>query len=289
MTSETSRPKTLDNGAAEDHARYRVPAVEKAITILAALARHKQGLGITELHTTLRLPKASVFMILMTLEQHRLIQKTGTGRYVVGVRLFELGSSFLEHLDIVEIARPHLVHLMGSTGLTTHLAILDDGEVLIVSKHEPNSFIRFSTFPGSRNPIHTSSLGKAMAAYLPEIEVERMLERQGMARYTPNTITSLDGFKQTLELVRQNGYSLEEEEEELNIGCIGAPIVGSEGSIAGAISITGLMSQLPASLIPTLAQEVRMCAANISIELGARAASPLGLLDGATRDVPSRS
>ncbi len=249
--------------------RYRVPAVEKALAILEVLAKSSDGLGISELHAALNIPKATVFMILVTLEQHRIIHKVGAGRYAIGVRLFELGNSFVQHLDIVEKARPRLAHLMATTGLTTHLGILDDGEVLIVDKHEPNSFIRFSSYPGLRSPIHTCSLGKAMSAYLPETELEQIVKRHGMARYTSKTITDLDGFMLALADVRRQGYAIEDEEEEPNIGCIGAPVFDGSGRIAGAISVTGLISQLPPAPATVLGQAVRATADQISVELGA--------------------
>lgn len=252
-----------------ENGRYHVPALEKAIAILDLLARSDKPLGITELHANLNIAKATIFTILVTLEHHQIIRRAGAGGYAIGPRLYELGNAFVGNLDIVQIAQPHLADLMARTELTTNLAMLDRGEVLIVDRLEPPSFIRFWTFPGLRIPIHTCALGKAIAAYLPASQVEEIVEWRGMVRYTEKTITSLPELKKALEAVRARGYAIEDEEGELNVGCIGAPIFDASRRVVAAVSVTGLISRLRPWPAPELGATVRSAADRISLSLGA--------------------
>src|SRR5699024_2783109 len=121
---------------------------------------------ITEIHKELDISKTTVFSTLKVLEYHDMVKKNEKGQYKIGVKLYELGMSYISEVDMVKIARPHLQKLMEETGYTVHLGVIDEGELLYVDKVEPNSFIRFSTFPGLRSDFHITSLGKVITAYL---------------------------------------------------------------------------------------------------------------------------
>lgn len=273
--------------SSEKKARYRVPAVEKAVAILEALARSDKPLGLAACSTSLQIPKATVFLLLATLEHHQLITRTDGGGYVIGPRLYELGNAYTGTLSIVSVAQPHLAELMARTKLTTNLAILDGGKVLIVDRLEAPAFIRFWTYPGLHLPIHASALGKAMAAYLPPLELEHILALHGMPRLTEKTMTNFETFSQALEGIRARGYAIEDEEGELSVGCIGAPVFDPMGRVAGAVSITSLISQLPPWPAAELGDMVRQTADRISLGLGGR---PIGLpaRSGATTTLEAR-
>src|SRR3954451_17171660 len=145
---------------------YSVPALEKAVAILELIARSGRDLSASEIYTALAIPKATAFMVLNSLERHAIVKKSRDNHYSIGVKLYELGNAYISNLDIVQVSRPHLVDLMRETGFAAHLAIVLDARVLFIDKVEPNTFTRFSTFPGMRADIHISSFGKAIAAYL---------------------------------------------------------------------------------------------------------------------------
>ncbi|WP_308639569.1 IclR family transcriptional regulator [Paenibacillus silvisoli] len=249
--------------------KYSVPALEKAIAILDLLATSEDELTITEIHVQLNLPKASVFMILNALESYNVVTKNPSGRYSIGVKLYNLGMSYMTKMDLKKIARPHLEQLCKETGFTSHLGIMVDGKVMFVVKVEQKtSFIKFSTFEGMTSDIHISSLGKAMAAYLPEDQLDTYLQQHGMGRYTPNTIVSPDVFKKILPSVRATGYSIEDEEGEIGVRCIGSPIFDHEGNVIAAASITALRSDLLLDVIPVTGEKVKRAAEAISKQLG---------------------
>lgn len=247
---------------------YNVPALEKAIAILELLAASEHALTTTEIFTPLGIPKATVFMLLNVLERHGMVRKQDNNRYTIGVKLYNLGITYISQLDIVELSHPHLEALMRETRFTSHLGVIHDRRVLFIDKVEPNSFIRFSTFPGMRSDIHMSSLGKAIAAYLPEHELDAIVAEVGLGAYTPNTITTATGFANELAKVRQQGFAVEDEEGELGVRCVGSAIFNNTGKVVAAVSVTALCSQIEPAAFAAIGQTVNNTAARISAELG---------------------
>lgn len=248
--------------------KYRVPALEKAIAILDLVASAEQAYTVTGIHKQLNISKSTVFAILNVLESHDFVRKDEKGSYTIGLRLYQLGMAYISNNDMIKIARPHLKALMHKTGFTVHLGILDEGEILYVDKVEPDSFIKFSTFPGMRSPIHISSLGKAIAAFLEEDQLNRIVAEKGLGKYTPHTLTDPRKFKQSLEEIRQNGYALEDEEGEIGVRCIGAPVFQDEsGHASAAVSIVGHTSTLTPDKFAMLGRMVKSTAKDISKEM----------------------
>jgi DNA-binding IclR family transcriptional regulator len=248
--------------------QYNVPAVEKAIAILDALAEAGRSLSTTEIHSLLDLPKATTFMILNVLERHDVVKKDRDGRYVIGLKLYQWGTSYIAEMDIAKTAHPYLVELSRQTGLTSHLGTLQEHSMMFVDKVEPESFIRFSTFPGMRQDIHVSSLGKAIAAHLPDEEQHGITENGSLAAYTPHSLTDSDSLKREFERIRLNGYAIEDEEGELGVRCVGAPVFGRDGQVVAAVSVTGVVSQIDRARFGTLGSQVRGIADMISSQLG---------------------
>ncbi|MCD9026250.1 IclR family transcriptional regulator [Cohnella silvisoli] len=248
--------------------KYSVPAIDKTMAIFKLFAESEQDYTVTEIHSQLDIPKGTVFMILSVLEGYGMVKKDTHGCYSLGPKIYELGMAYMTKIDIKQIAKPFMNRLAQETKFTAHLGIMSDNRILFVEKVELQSFIKFSTFPGMRSDIHNSSLGKAIAAFLPEEEVDRAIEAVGMGRYTPNTITEPELFKQVLSRIRINGYSIEDEEGEIGVRCVGAPIFDHEGKVIAAISITALKSDLPADLLPVIGEKIKETAVAISKELG---------------------
>lgn len=248
--------------------KYNVPAVEKTIKILDLLASSENELSVTEIHTALDIPKATTFMILNVLEDNELVAKNSDGRYTIGVRLYNLGMAYMTKLDLKNISMPYLEELAKQTGYTSHLGILVQGRVMFVGKVEHNSFIKFSTFEGMRSDLHISSLGKAIAAHLPDDTLQSILTEHGMGRYTPNTITSVETFREALSAICEVGYSIEDEEGEIGVRCVGSPIFNHKNEVVAAVSITALRSELLYDLIPKVGANVKSIATKISQQLG---------------------
>jgi DNA-binding IclR family transcriptional regulator len=248
--------------------KYSVPALEKAIAIIELLNESDQGLTVTEIHTQLGLPKATVFMILSVLEEHNIAKKNTYGQYSLGPRIYTLGMSYMTKLDLRKISRPHMEKLSKETGFTSHLGIMVDDYLLFVDKVEIQSFIKFNTFPGMRTALHVTSMGKAILAFHKDEEINELVERLELGRYTPNTITDKEKFKQALKRIRETGYAIEDEEGEVGVRCIGAPIFNIDGKVIAAVSVTALKPDLQVDSFQEVGNKVMEAARNISSEMG---------------------
>lgn len=248
--------------------KYNVPALDKAIAIIETLARQQEPMGISELCKLLDIPKTSVFFILQTLEKHQYILKTPEGKYTLGYQLIHLGLSVLNKMDIRALARPSMEKLQQETGYTVHLAIFDHGEAMYVEKVEPQAFVQFSTYVGQRHPLHVTAVGKSLAAFLPEHELDEWLRIKGLPARTAKTITDIREFKEELAVVRKRGYAVEDEEGEIGIRCIGAPIFDGQSKLKAAVSVTALCSELPNERIAAVGEKVKETALDISRKLG---------------------
>lgn len=249
--------------------KYIVPAVERAVIILQLLAQEPDGLTISQITQRLAVPKSTIFTILTTLKQYRLVErKEETGQFRLGVELFTLGSTVVERLNVRSAAYPTLKRLAQSTGLTTHLGIMDQGEVVYIEKIEGRGPIKISSAVGRRMSVHCTALGKAMLAQLPEAEFQLIFNGRDLAQRTPNTITSLETLWTDLARTRERGYAFDDEENELGIRCLGAPIFNHQREVTGSISASGPRDRISIENIGPLARQVVEAAREISQNLG---------------------
>lgn len=245
-----------------------VPALERALLILEALAKSRHGLTLSQLSRTLDLPKSSAHCILLTFQRCGYLERDErTGRYRIGSRLFALVNMAINGASLREQASLHLRRLMEKSGLTVHMAILEHDEAVVIERLAPVGQTRVSTWIGKRMGLHCTALGKSLLSRTSDEDVERLV-RPRMLRHNDNTIGSVRKLHQELERVRKLGYSLDDEEEELGIRCVGAPVFDHDGKIAAAVSITGGTTQIDADNLAALAQLVQETARAISAQLG---------------------
>ncbi len=200
---------------------YKVQVLDRALAALAILANRSSESSLVELCTELRLHKSTVHRLMMVLEQHRLVVKNPeTGRYRLGLKLFELGSKALDGIDLRGRARPYLDRLQQRFGETVFFCILDDGQVFYVEKVESQQSVRTACTVGSRAPAYCKAVGKAMLAELSDAEVSTIVRRWGLKAVTPNTITTAAALKSELRIVRSRGYAIDDEEKEQGLRCV---------------------------------------------------------------------
>jgi DNA-binding IclR family transcriptional regulator len=241
-----------------------VPALERALSILESLSRSKHGLTLSQLARTLELPKSSVHCLLLTFERHGYLRRDeNSGRYRLGLRLCDLANVALGGVMLRDQAAPYLNQLRESTQLTTHLAVLEQDEVVLIEKIEPLTS-RINSWVGKRMDVHCTALGKALTAYLPEEQVEALVRRRGMLRHNDNTIATFRRLKEELEQVRKQGYSVDDEEEEIGVRCLGAAILNANQQAIAAVSITGTTAQIHVETRDALVAKLRAAAAAIA-------------------------
>jgi len=247
-----------------------VRTVFNAIRIVEMLSE-KGSLGVTGICNELSMPKSSAHNILETLVDERILQKDReSNRYSLGVRLVELGNRAQLSLDICRIARPHLAGLNQVTDETVHLTVLDNDEVLYVDCVESKMRIRTYSVIGARAPLYCTAVGKAILAFLPKDQRDRILEEKGLARVTPNTITDRDALSEDLKKTVQRGYSIDNMEHEEYLRCIGAPIRNWKGEVHASISVSGPSQRLTMKRITAIAPEIIGATALISQKMGYR-------------------
>lgn len=244
-----------------------------AFDLLSQLEKGQgRGLTLSELADALRLHKSTVHRLLGSLEEGRYVDRSEeTGRYRLGLRLLELGSVVLESLDLRQEARPILEALGREAGETVHLCILEQGEVVYIDKVETTEPVRMYSRIGRRAPVYCTAVGKAMLAHLPTEEQDHLIREINFRRLTENTLNSVEALREQLVQIRRQGCSFDQEEHELGVRCVAAPIFDHTGRAVAAVSITGPTTRMTPERATELAPAVRSAAAQISGRLAYRA------------------
>ena len=248
---------------------YRIQVIDRAVEIVNCFSFDRPELSVSEIAQMTGLHKSTAHRILMALEHNGLIRQIEqTGRYHLGIKLFTLGNQAVARLNVRDVARPYLIKLMKDTGETVHLAVLDGNQVLYLEKVEGVHALRMPSRVGRRTPTYCTSLGKAMLSCLEKHQVKELLQGQRLKSYTPHTITNIDRLSKVLEHTRKQGYAVDNEEIELGLRCVGAPIYDYSGSMVGAVSIAGPSARLSMEKVPPLGAKVIKVAGAISHDLG---------------------
>ena len=192
-------------------------------------------------------------------------------------------------LDILERAKPYVTQLVEATGETAHLGVLRQGEVVSLVNVESRYTVRTPATVGRHIPLHCTSQGKAILAFLPPDQVARQLKGYVFSRHSANTIVSKDRFLAELALVASRGYAVDNEEFEEGLRCIAAPVRDHSEEVAGAISIAGPTFRVTGSRLPALSREVKRIAAELSTALGYRGAAVAGGVADSPRGLHTNS
>lgn len=216
-----------------------VNTVTKALKILDLLAEGTP-LGVTEISKILEIPKSSAHSILKTLEAQGVVAKSIEGtKFLLGIKLIELGNRAQLELDICKITNPYLKRLNAETDETVHLTVLDNDEVLYLDCIESTQRLRTYPVIGIRAPLHCTSVGKAILAFQEEDVIKRIVEEKGLPKKTDNTITTKKRLWKEIEKIRSLGYAIDDMEHEEHLRCVGAPIRNQHGEVFASISISG--------------------------------------------------
>jgi DNA-binding IclR family transcriptional regulator len=247
-------------------------AVERALAMLEAVAQESEGLSNAEISRKLQIPKSSASYILRTLEKQAYLNRDpATGKYRVGLKILSLSRGALSGIDVREVALPIMRHLVEKTSLTCHLAILDGPDAVYIEKVEAPGFIRMDTWVGRRMRVHATSVGKAMAAHISQERLEKILADRGMEKRTAKTITKLPRLLKDLEKVRAQGYAVDDEENNMDARCVGAPVFNQSGAIEASIGLSGTTNQVNAQTMPRIVEALKDAARHVSMQLGYRA------------------
>lgn len=241
----------------------------RAIDILELLSKNREGYTLAQLATLLESPKSSIFDIIKTLVYKNMViedTQSGLTKYKIGLQSFLIGSSYLNDIDIVNIAKNDLIDLANKMQATTFMAILDDYMVTYLYKYESEKTIITTANIGSRRSIHSAALGKVMVAFSSDDEIRKAIQRTDFVAYTEYTITSIEKYLDELKEVRIKGYAKSDREDTLQQIAAAAPIRDHDGKVIAAISCVGFYeSQVNLDDLGVIVKETADC---ISAKLG---------------------
>ena len=234
--------------------RYRIQAIERAVAILNAFSVDDPELGVTELAERVGLHKSTVHRFMVNLDAAGLVERNPrTGRYRLGLHIFELGGLVMQQMNLWDEALPFLESLVRDTGETGHLAVLDGGEAIYIERVEARRALRVPSAIGRGYPAHATNLGKVLLADLPRERVLEIVHERGLAAYTPKTITDLGALEAELEPIRERGYAIDDEEYDEGLRCIGAGVRDHSGHVVSALGIGGPVTRITPERVEELA------------------------------------
>ena len=248
--------------------RTALSSVQNAMRLLKAFSDDKYELGVSELAKHLQVAKSTAFRLAAALvHEHVLEQNAETGKYRLGLVLFELGSLVRRKMDVSTEARPFLRALTDSTGETAHLAVIDHHSAVYTNRVESRQAIRTAYGLGTRAPLHCTALGKALLAFQPRDFIEQVIAA-GLPRRTQNTITGPHALRQELAAIRSRGYAIEDEESEIALRSIAAAVYDDRARVVASIGISGPAHRLTRKALQARANDLLAATNAVSRRLG---------------------
>jgi IclR family KDG regulon transcriptional repressor len=248
--------------------RVRLSSVANALRLTKVFSEHEYEMGISALAQRLGLAKSTVHRLATTLVEYDMLeQNRETGKYRLGLALFELGTLVRRKMDVTTEAQGEIHTLAEASGETVQLAILDHLSVLYIRIRESRQAVRMSSGLGSRAPAHCTGVGKALLAFQPPEVVKQVMEN-GLKRYTEHTITDPELLLQELASIRARGYSIDDEEIEVGLRCVAAPIRDHSGHVTAAISVAAPVQRMSKKNVQATIPSVLAAAESISRRLG---------------------
>jgi len=212
--------------------------VVRALELVIQVGAHPDGVRLSELAAEAGLPAPTVHRLLKALgETGFTLQDRVTKLYSLGPRISALANQMAGGQRLKVVSRPILERLQRETNETVFLAALDSDEVVIVDCIVTDATLRLGGRPGVRLPIHASSQGKAILAFLRPQDAARVIARLPLPKLTRNTIGSLDDLQRELSRIREQGYAVNDQEREVGVRSVAAPILDASGCAFGSVCV----------------------------------------------------
>lgn len=247
-----------------------VQSVTRALSILNVLSHHPHGIKITSLAQELNLSKATVHRLLATLISENYVrQDPETERYKIGYQVVSLATHFLNHFDIIEVAKPHLTQLSTEINETVHLCIEDQGQALYIDKIESTQPIAMYSRIGTRAPMYCTAVGKVLLSAMNAAKYQEVVKTIQFLKVTPYSIDSADSLTTEINLVKNQKFAIDEQEITVGVRCLAFPIYNFKGEIIASFSVSGPINRITEEYLHgSLKNKMSKTSKAISGELG---------------------
>ncbi|MGB4588773.1 MAG: IclR family transcriptional regulator [Clostridiaceae bacterium] len=246
-----------------------VQSIDRALNLLEILSDHDKGLGLIDLSERSGLSKSTVHRLLNTLSENGYVkQSEESGKYLLTMKLFHLGSKNVEKMDILKLSRPYLEKLRDLSSEVVHLVLRDGNEIVYIDKVESENTIRMYSNIGKKGTLYSTSVGKAIMAYHSDEEIRKIWESLKIEKLTEYTLTDFNAFMKEINEIRKVGYAMDREENELGVKCLGAAILDYTKKPIAAISVSGPIQRMTDEKVSVLVRNILETKKLVSKELG---------------------
>jgi DNA-binding IclR family transcriptional regulator len=259
------------NGESEERDGRYVQSVERVLNILEIMAAAGTPITVTELSDKVKLKISTVHRLLSTLLHRGYVEQGDDNKYRLGFKLMEIGNAVIYYSDIRSVARPYLEKLVERCNETVNLAILDGADVVYIDQVESTNLIivKMLAQVGNRGPVHCTSSGKVLLAFLPPEKLEETVSTLDLVKYTNETITDSNNLRKELKRIREDGYAVDWGEREEHVRCVAAPIFNYEDKVVASVSISGPSTRITTYYMKNeLVDLIRETAKRISKKMG---------------------
>ena len=245
-----------------------IQVLDRAIGILEAVAQ-VDGITLTSLAHQTGTTTSTAHRILTTLEANGFVTMDKERKlWFIGVTAFQIGNGFLRNRKVVDIARPLMRDLMSETEESVNLGIEDTGTIVYLAQIECHNPIRAFHRPGTRTPIHSSAMGKAILASWADSDIKKLMEKVGMPGFTRKTLTNDRRFFADLEKTRERAWAFDDEEATVGMRCVAAAVYNEFREVVAAVSISGPTARLTYDRIGELGPRIKRAAADMTAAIG---------------------
>lgn len=244
----------------------QVRVLEKTLDILEQLKRDGNGQGLAEMARKVKMPKATVYRILTTLEARGYLDREADGGYKISGKLFALQRDASPGQNLLRAAPPIMERLAAECRETVNLGTLDGGEVVVIATAESPQSVRMASKVGNRRYVHTTGLGKVLLATMADPAVKRLVQMKGLPRMTPNSIGTRTALAAEIALIRKQGYAVDNQENEMEGRCVAIRIEGT-GEPGVALSVSGPVFRMDLKRVRATLPLLRRACAEIAREL----------------------
>lgn len=229
--------------------------LQRGLEMLELLAAHTDGLPLSELTQKLDLPRSSAFNLAQSLVRlGYAVQQPDTGRYRIGLKMFEIGAGAVQNVDVMELIRECMAEIHDRINETMHLGVRSGTETVYIDKLDSTQSIRMSSYVGAHAPLHCTSLGKAILSTYTDDAIRELYRDRPLKALTPHSITEMEVLLRQLSQIRRIGYAVEREENNENVCCVAVPLRNRNGKAVYALSISAPLFRMNEEAIERCAQ-----------------------------------